>query len=78
MNTAVAARDDVLTLLCFRREMAAGSGAAGRDLYEFLVDAELQHYYNGLRNDLKVTSNHRRMQLLNHCCDGDLVIQLIH
>ena len=48
--------DDDDVVVCFRREMAAGSGAAGRDLYEFLVDAELQHYYNGLRNDLKVTA----------------------
>ena len=33
------------------------SAGAGRDLYEFLQDAELQHYHDALRNDLKVTSS---------------------
>ena len=33
----------------------AASSAGARDLYEFLVDAELQQYYNSLKNDLKVT-----------------------
>ena len=56
VNVTAARDDDADVVVCFRREMAAGSGAAGRDLYEFLVDAELQHYYNGLRNDLKVTT----------------------
>ena len=30
--------------------------APGKDLYEFLVEAELAHYYQAFRTDLKVTS----------------------
>ena len=30
--------------------------AAPKDLYEFLTEAELQHYFNSFKNDLKVTS----------------------
>lgn len=32
------------------------AGAAGRDLYEFLLEAELQQYYNSLHNELKLQS----------------------
>lgn len=28
--------------------------AKGPGLYEFLIEAELQQYYSGLKNDLKV------------------------
>lgn len=30
--------------------------AQPKDLYEFLAEAELQHYYNSFKNDLKITS----------------------
>ena len=31
-----------------------GSKQIGIGLYEFLIESELQHYYNGIKNDLKV------------------------
>ena len=34
----------------------AASSAGARDLYDFLVDAELQHYHDCLKNNLKVSS----------------------
>ena len=34
----------------------AASSAGARDLYDFLVDAELQHYHDSLKNNLKVSS----------------------
>lgn len=30
---------------------------SGPGLYEFLIEAELQHYYSGIKNTLKVISN---------------------
>ena len=38
------------------RMTSSGAGALGKDLYEFLVEAELAHYYQAFRTDLKVTS----------------------
>ncbi|XP_064641830.1 activated Cdc42 kinase-like isoform X2 [Lineus longissimus] len=41
---------------CASSEVAPGRMGTVKDLYEFLVEAELQHYYNAFKNDLKVTS----------------------
>ena len=30
--------------------------AAAKDLYEFLAEAELQHYYSSFHNDLKINN----------------------
>uniref|UniRef100_W4VRT2 non-specific protein-tyrosine kinase n=1 Tax=Corethrella appendiculata TaxID=1370023 RepID=W4VRT2_9DIPT len=38
------------------------------DLYEFLVESELQHYYNSLKNDLKITT----IAHLKYATDEDL------
>lgn len=36
-----------------------GSKWNGPGLYEFLIEAELQQYYNALKNDLKVSLSDR-------------------
>jgi hypothetical protein len=42
-------------LQCANSEVAPGKMGTVKDLYEFLVEAELQHYYNAFKNDLKVS-----------------------
>ena len=39
-----------------------------RELFEFLKDAELEHYYNGFKSDLKVTT----VQQIKYVEDEDL------
>ena len=43
--------------------------AQHKDFYEFLVEAELQHYYDSFKNDLKVSS----VPQLKYVEDEDLV-----
>ncbi|XP_064610478.1 ack-related non-receptor tyrosine kinase-like isoform X1 [Liolophura sinensis] len=43
--------------------------ASSRELYNFLLEAELQHYHNALRNELKITSSHQ----LKYVKEEDLI-----
>ena len=40
-----------------------------KDLYEFLVEAELQHYFQSLKDDLKVT----KVSMLKYVAEEDML-----
>ena len=51
---------------CLKSEMASSKGPG---LYEFLIEAELQQYYAGFKNDLKV----QNVPQLKYVTEDDLV-----
>ncbi len=59
--------NDCLYLFC--RCRTDNKMSVPKELYEFLLEAELQHYYNSFKNELKVTS----VPQIKYVEDEDLV-----
>lgn len=61
--------DRVMSTMASTSMSSGGSGGCAVSLYEFLLEAELGHYYNGIKNDLKVNN----VAQLKYVADDDLV-----